>query len=180
MQYRSPVGGGPSGKTCPRWASHDAHRTSVRTTTSPRSLRSLRASPAAGEWKLGHPVPESNFASESKRAARHTTHRYVPGSFALQYAPVKAGSVPHSHVTRYCSGVSFARSASGVRPTRAGVSVACFRAMVSAGFYPHAALESLVRREYGVVADCVLLENIASSPEWFARLTPRGASVREG
>src|SRR6266508_1332102 len=31
MQYRRPVGCGPSGNTCPRWPPHDAHSTSVRT-----------------------------------------------------------------------------------------------------------------------------------------------------
>ena len=30
-QYRSPVGRGPSSKTCPRWPSHRAQRISVRT-----------------------------------------------------------------------------------------------------------------------------------------------------
>jgi hypothetical protein len=30
MQYLFPVGGGPSSKTCPRWASQTAHRDSVR------------------------------------------------------------------------------------------------------------------------------------------------------
>src|SRR5882762_2152220 len=30
MQYRSPVGCGPSSKMCPRWASHLLHFTSVR------------------------------------------------------------------------------------------------------------------------------------------------------
>src|SRR5579871_6928300 len=31
MQYRNPVGAGPSSKTCPKWASHFEQRTSVRT-----------------------------------------------------------------------------------------------------------------------------------------------------
>lgn len=30
MQYLLPVGGGPSSKTCPRWASQTAQRTSTR------------------------------------------------------------------------------------------------------------------------------------------------------
>src|SRR5690606_6346212 len=30
MQQRNPVGGGPSGKTCPRWASQRARSTSIR------------------------------------------------------------------------------------------------------------------------------------------------------
>gem|GEM_PF-3041210 len=30
IQYRSPVGSGPSSKTCPKWASHRLQRISVR------------------------------------------------------------------------------------------------------------------------------------------------------
>src|SRR5690242_20464584 len=64
MQYRSPVGRGPSSNTCPRWASHLAQRTSVRSIPSDISARLTTFSFAIGCQKLGQPVPDSNLVSE--------------------------------------------------------------------------------------------------------------------
>ena len=64
MQYRSPVGCGPSLNTWPRWLPHRLHRTSVRVMSS--RLVSGRSSTALSRvfQKLGHPVPLSNLVSE--------------------------------------------------------------------------------------------------------------------
>src|SRR5262249_31039313 len=64
MQYRRPVGPGPSSKTWPRWPPHRRHTTSVRVIPWLRSGRSSTASATAGSVKLGQPVPDSNFVSE--------------------------------------------------------------------------------------------------------------------
>src|ERR1700675_2523468 len=66
MQYLRPVGAGPSSKTWPRCASHLLQRTSVRLIKRLLSVSVLTLASDAGAKKLGHPVPESNFASESK------------------------------------------------------------------------------------------------------------------
>lgn len=53
MQYRFPVGGGPSGNTCPRCDSHRPQRTSVRCIPDESSARSSIAS-GAGLAYLSH------------------------------------------------------------------------------------------------------------------------------
>src|SRR6516162_8440489 len=99
MQYRSPVGGGPSSKTCPRCASHRAHRTSVRSINSVWSARVTIFSGAIGFQKLGHPVPESNLASELNSAVPQQTHRYSPLARNSSYSFVNGRSVPPWRVT---------------------------------------------------------------------------------
>jgi hypothetical protein len=59
-----------------------------------------------GCQKEGQPVPESNLASESNSGEPQQAQRYIPASWQSQYSPVKAGSVPFSRHTWYCSGVS--------------------------------------------------------------------------
>ena len=66
MQYLSPVGGGPSGNTCPRCDPHRAQCTSVRTMPQDRSVV-VSTDPGTGSLKLGQPVPLSNFLFDSKR-----------------------------------------------------------------------------------------------------------------
>lgn len=56
--------------------------------------------------KLGHPDPESYFVADENNGSPHTTQAYVPDRFSFQYFPEKAGSVPASWVTWYCSDVS--------------------------------------------------------------------------
>src|SRR5579859_2234281 len=87
MQYRNPVGAGPSSNTCPRCASHLAQRTSVRTIPYFVSRCSTTPPPSAGWVKLGQPVPELNFVCESNSGAPQTTQWYIPASFVFQYAP---------------------------------------------------------------------------------------------
>src|ERR1035437_7412306 len=73
MQYRSPVGAGPSSNTCPRCASHFAQRTSVRAMPNVESRCSITLLAAPGLKKLGQPVPELNFVCESNSGApQHT------------------------------------------------------------------------------------------------------------
>ena len=65
LQYRLPVGRGPSPKTCPWWPPQRAQWYSVRGKISLKSVEVPRA-PAIGCQKLGQPVPLSNFVSELK------------------------------------------------------------------------------------------------------------------
>src|SRR6266851_1851419 len=102
-----PVGGGPSGKTWPRCASHDAQRTSVRCVNHERSSCSLTAPSSTVAQKLGHPVPESNLVSEEKSGAPQHTHLNMPLRFSVLSGLEKARSVPCCRVTWYCCGVSF-------------------------------------------------------------------------
>src|SRR6266849_1628413 len=106
MQYRKPVGSGPSLNTCPRCASHSLHFTSRRTSPKLMSLFSYTFSAAIGFQKLGQPAPESNFVVEANRALSQSTQRYSPSACSLSSAPVNAHSVPARRVTSYCSGLS--------------------------------------------------------------------------
>ena len=69
MQYRRPVGAGPSGKTWPRWPPQLAHRTSVRRIPCDVSSRVSTLSSDDGSKKLGQPEPEWNLVSERKSSA---------------------------------------------------------------------------------------------------------------
>lgn len=109
VQYLRPVGGGPSGNTCPRWLSHLAHLISVRTMPSDRSCCSRMASSEAGAQKLGQPDPLSYFVLLENKASPQQTQWYIPGVFVSQYFPVKAGSVPPQRHTSYCSSLSSLR-----------------------------------------------------------------------
>jgi hypothetical protein len=75
MQYRFPVGAGPSSKTCPRCPPQVAHITSVLVIPKLRSVSVTTLSRDAGSTKLGHPVPESNLASDWKSSVPHPAHR---------------------------------------------------------------------------------------------------------
>lgn len=110
MQYRSPVGRGPSSKTCPRCAPQFEHSTSVRRMKRLRSSFSATLPGAMGAVKLGQPVPDSNFVPEAKRSLPQTRHVYTPASWWSQYSPLNGRSVPFSTQTRYWSGVSRCRS----------------------------------------------------------------------
>lgn len=73
MQYRCPVGCGPSGKTWPRWALQLAQMTSSRLIPPLKSWRVTTASSAAGDRKLGQPVPESYFCPEENNSRPQQT-----------------------------------------------------------------------------------------------------------
>src|SRR6266480_6595059 len=96
IQYRLPVGCGPSSKTCPRCPPH-LSRTSTR--GSPGILSSsfkTKASGRIGAQNDGQPVPESYFCSERKTGSLHPALKYVPFLFSYSSAPVKGISVPAS------------------------------------------------------------------------------------
>src|SRR5450755_3797012 len=99
MQYRWPVGCGPSSKTWPRWLPQFAHKTSVRFMPRLLSSRAMTFPCAAISEKLGQPQPESNLASDLNKTSPHAAQRYTPGSLLFQYLPVKACSVPASRRT---------------------------------------------------------------------------------
>jgi hypothetical protein len=117
MQYRSPVGCGPSMNRCPRCASHFAQSTSVRCSTSVLSGRVYTALSSAGAQKLGQPVPESNFSADRKSSAPQQIHRYSPASCSFQYRPVYANSVARCRVTLNCSGDSRRRHSASDKTT---------------------------------------------------------------
>ena len=75
MQYRSPVGRGPSSNTCPKCASHSLQATAIRVMPMVLSLISRTFSLAIGSQKLGQPVPESNFVAELNSALSQQMQR---------------------------------------------------------------------------------------------------------
>src|SRR3989344_5185776 len=83
IQYRLPVGPGPSSKTCPKCDPHFLQTTSVR--AMPCVTSSIRStfSRFAGSVKLGQPVPESNLVSEVNSSAPQAAQRYIPSAFVL-------------------------------------------------------------------------------------------------
>jgi hypothetical protein len=72
MQYRSPVGKGPSLKTWPRWESPCLLLTSVLLAKKLRSSFSTIFPDSRGLVKLGHPVPESYLSRELKSGSPET------------------------------------------------------------------------------------------------------------
>jgi hypothetical protein len=102
----APVGLGPSGKTWPRCASHDAQRTSVRRISHERSSCSLTAPLSSGAQKLGQPVPESNLVLDENSEVPQQTHLKRPGRFSRLRGLEKGRSVPCCRATWNCSGVS--------------------------------------------------------------------------
>src|SRR6185437_8827327 len=80
MQYRSPVGFGPSGKTWPRCAPQRAQVASIRLIPWLISSCVSIAAESTGSQKLGHPEPDSNFLSEANNSASQATQWYIPSS----------------------------------------------------------------------------------------------------
>src|SRR5579871_6897382 len=68
MQYRFPVGAGPSSKTWPKWDPPARDRTSVRDIPKLSSAAVSTLLASIGLVKLGQPVPESNLSVELKGA----------------------------------------------------------------------------------------------------------------
>ena len=66
MQYRRPVGAGPSSNTCPRCDPLLFAMTSVRAMPWVESVFSFTVSGATGFVKLGQPVRELNLSVEAK------------------------------------------------------------------------------------------------------------------
>src|SRR5512134_2272324 len=67
MQYRNPVGGGPSSKTWPRWPPQRRQCTSVRTVKNRVRSSEVPMAFSSGAQKLGQPVPLSNLVVEENR-----------------------------------------------------------------------------------------------------------------
>jgi len=109
MQYLFPVGFGPSSNTCPRWLPQFLHSTSVRFIPPLLSSFNSMFSFIASE-KLGHPVPESNFASDVKSLAPHTLQLKLPSLSVLRCLPLPLGSVPFSLSILYSCSESFSFS----------------------------------------------------------------------
>src|ERR1700722_2391221 len=93
MQYRRPVGLGPSSNTWPRCASHSVHATAIRSVPSELSWISRTFSFAIGSQKLGQPVPASNFVAELNSALSQQMQRYIPLTCTFQSFPLYANSV---------------------------------------------------------------------------------------
>ena len=111
MQYRRPVGGGPSSNTWPRCPPHRLQCTSVRVMPKLRSVV-LPMAPSMGAKKLGHPVRLSNLRSAVKRGWPHPAHRNVPSRCSVRSAHEPGRSVEWRRSTAYCSGVSNRRHSS--------------------------------------------------------------------
>ena len=126
MQYRIPVGAGPSLNTCPKCASHSRQLTAVRTTIKLPSTRSTTFSAAIGCQKLGHPVPESNFAAELNSAKSQHTHRKIPRSSTFNNAPVNGLSVSSCRVTQYDAAANCFFHSASLFLTRGTVTVPAF------------------------------------------------------
>ena len=96
MQYRSPVGLGPSGKTCPRCPLHLTQWTSVRRMKKALSTLSSTEEPSvvSGAKNEGQPVPLSNLAELENSLVPHPAHVNVPWRFSLLSGLVKGRSVP--------------------------------------------------------------------------------------
>jgi hypothetical protein len=65
MQYRKPVGRGPSSKTWPKFASHRRQEMASRCIPKLESELLTTFLEEIGCQKLGQPVPDSNLAFES-------------------------------------------------------------------------------------------------------------------
>ena len=110
MQYRSPVGSGPSLKTWPKWASQTEQRTSVRLP----SGSVYTAFGAMGEEKLGQPVPDSNLACEENSGLRHPAQMYIPGRCSWVSGLLLGHSVPLPRMISYCDRVNALRHSASV------------------------------------------------------------------
>ncbi len=98
IQYRSPVGFGPSSNTCPRCASHSVHETAVRSMPRLPSEISRTFSFAIGSQKLGQPVPESNFVAELNSALLQQMQRKIPFRAHSEVCRYMAIPYPHRRV----------------------------------------------------------------------------------
>lgn len=113
IQYLRPVGGGPSGKTWPRWPPQLLQWTSVRTIPWLSSWLSSIES-GSGLSKLGHPVPLSNFFADENNFWPHPAQTNAPSRVSWSKAQLPGRSVPWPRSTAYCSGVSRRRHSASV------------------------------------------------------------------
>jgi hypothetical protein len=99
MQYRNPLGAGPSGKTWPRCASQVLQIVSTRIRKEGPSKRYAIALTFAGWVNDGHPVPDSNLSEASKRTVSQQRQEYIPGSKSPHICELNGRSVPAWRVT---------------------------------------------------------------------------------
>src|SRR5271165_5722070 len=116
MQYRSPVGFGPSSKTWPRWPSQRRQVTAVRVIQNDRSSFVLTAL-SKGAQKLGQPVPLSNLVADEKRSREQPAQAKVPRRSSCRSGLVKGGSVPSLRRMAYWAAVSVARHSASLWTT---------------------------------------------------------------
>lgn len=136
MQYRRPLGAGPSGKTWPRWASHVLQMVSTRCRKLGPSKRYAMTLAFTGCVKEGHPVPDSNFSDASNRTVPQQRQEYIPGSNRLHICELNARSVPASRVRCYSSGLNcFRHSASAFSSLRSGAGLPFFARLRTSGHF---------------------------------------------
>src|SRR4051812_38625487 len=142
----------------------------------------------AGSVKLGHPVPESNFASELNSSLPHAAQRYIPSSFECTYLPVKGGSVPWRRITSYSSGVSCSRHSSSVFSTLASncgllslKSLRCTSPPMSTATHtePCRRRQPLARRGRGSCAGAITVERVMTDDGAAYRSTIHATVCRE-
>src|SRR5580704_8179952 len=103
MQYRSPLGFGPSGNTWPKCPPQRAQCTSVRAMPKLRSVV-VPTAVGSGAKKLGHPVPLSNFVDDSNSGEPQAAQAYMPARCSLLSGLVPARSVPCWRITENVAG----------------------------------------------------------------------------
>src|SRR5215510_9741817 len=111
LHQRSPVGGGPSSKTCPWWPPQRTQWYSVRGKISLKS-RLVTNTPGIVVKKLGQPVPLSYFIAEEKSGRLQPAQTKTPGRFSRSSGLEPARSVPSCRSTSYCAAVSRLRHSS--------------------------------------------------------------------
>jgi len=116
MQYRKPVGFGPSGNTWPRWASHRAHRTSS------RSMKRL----------LSDPIVTFSFATGGKIAA--ITQLFAKLSLGL-FPKLLAMTTDQVELLRHDNVVSAEAKATGLTLEGLGIAPTAIETIVPSYLY---------------------------------------------
>lgn len=112
IQYRRPVGCGPSLNTWPRWPEQREHCTSVRGKKKMLLSSTSLTPPGTASKNEGHPVPLSNLAALSKTALLQPAHWNVPDRASLFNGDENGSSVEEFLSTLYCFRVSKLRHCS--------------------------------------------------------------------
>lgn len=106
MQYRTPVGLGPSSNMWPRCELHFAHWTSVLFIPWESSGMYLILDLSMQSKNAGHPQPDSYLTEDGNKSSLQIRQEYMPLSLVWRYSPVPGGSVSFSWVTLHCILVS--------------------------------------------------------------------------
>src|SRR6476646_7940778 len=100
MQYRRPVGFGPSSNTCPRCPPHRRQCTAWRIMPSDVSLF-VSTALFSGAQKLGQPVPLSNLVVDENTSSAQPAQAYVPRRVSWSSGLLNGGSVASCRRTAY-------------------------------------------------------------------------------